>query len=97
MSGVPDLIGGARVLLFTSIDERHKHTSNTDQVVAGKLMGPAIRLAICKYEGEEAYYLFSCDEGWDSITDTYHESVEQAKEQAEFEYEGITATWQTKI
>jgi hypothetical protein len=53
-------------------------------------------LAICQYSGDSAYYLFGCDEEWRPITDTWHQTVEQAKEQAEFEYEGVTRTWQTQ-
>lgn len=84
MKSAPDEIGGARVVLFTPIDERHRHTGNCRQVVAGELMGPAGGLAICQYEGETSYYLFGCDEGWDTLTDTWHETLEDAKAQAEF-------------
>jgi hypothetical protein len=39
-------------------------------------------------------YLYSCDENWVPFTDTWHESVEEAKRQAEFEYVGSSVTWQ---
>ena len=93
MKKVPNEIDRARVVLYTPIDERHKHTGNCQQIVAGELMGPAAGLAICQYEGEDSYYLFGCDENWDTVTDTWHETLEEAKAQAEFEYEGVTATW----
>jgi hypothetical protein len=51
-------------------------------------------LAICRYEGEEAFYLFGCDAEWNPITDTWHPSLEEAQQQAEFEYEGVRDTWQ---
>jgi hypothetical protein len=38
--------------------------------------------------------VFGCDECWSSVTDTWHPTIEEAKAQAEFEYEGATATWQ---
>ena len=94
MNDAPESIGGARVILFTPIDQRHRHTSNCRQVVAGVPQGPAAGLAICKYEGEEGYYLFGCDATWSSVTDTWHQTVEEAMRQAEFEYEGITGNWQ---
>ncbi len=50
-------------------------------------------LAICQYPGEDAYNLFGCDEEWQSVTDTWHQMLEHAKEQAEFEYEGMTCSW----
>lgn len=90
----PKEVGGARVILYTKIDERHRHTGNCRQIVAGKLMGAAAGLAICQYAGEEYYYLFGCDEDWNTLTDTLHETLDEAKEQAEFEYEGTDKTWQ---
>ena len=87
-------VGGAKVVLYTKIDDRHKFTGNCRQIVAGELMGAAFGLTICQYEGEENFYLFGCDADWNTLTDTWHETLENAKEQAEFEYEGVTATWQ---
>ena len=52
-------------------------------------------LAICQYPGEDAFYLFGCDADWGTITDTWHQSIEDAKVQAEFEYEGVSLTWHT--
>ena len=90
---IPHVLGGARVILYSEIDERHRHTGNTKQIVAGITIEAATGLAICQYEGEHVFYLFGCDENWTVITDTWHESIEGAKAQAEFEYEGVTATW----
>ena len=90
----PKEIGGAKVLMFSYIDARHKHTGACRQIVGGELMGPARALAICQYVGDQAYYLFGCDENWNSVTDTWHESIDDAKRQAEFEYAGVMQTWQ---
>jgi hypothetical protein len=40
-----------------------------------------------------AYYLFGCDAEWNTVTDTWHKTLEEALEQAEFEYEGVSKTW----
>ena len=93
MKKIPGEIDGARVVLYTPIDERHRRTGNCRQIVAGVLMGAAAGLAICQYAGEDCYYLFGCDEDWATQTDTWHETLENAKAQAEFEYEGVGATW----
>jgi hypothetical protein len=90
----PEFIDGAKVILFTPIDQRHRLTGNCRQVVAGVPQGPSAGLAICKYEGEEGYYLFGCDATWRAVTDTWHQTVEEAMCQAEFEYEGVMGTWQ---
>ncbi len=95
MKPAPNVVGGAQVICSThQIDSRHKHTGNCRQIVAGVLQGAAAGLAICQYEGESCYYLFGCDLEWNSVTDTWHQTLEEAKEQAEFEYEGVSETWE---
>jgi hypothetical protein len=97
MKFVPNEIDGATVILYSPIDERHRPTGNCKQILAGVLVGPAAGLAICRYDGNEGFYLFGCDANWNSVTDTLHVSVEEAKAQAEFEYEGVGNTWQKKM
>jgi hypothetical protein len=93
MKYAPGYIGGAKVICFTPIDSRHRHTVNCRQIVGDAIQGAAAGLAICKYEGKDGYYLFGCNAEWDSVTDTWHQTLEEAKEQAEFEYEGVSETW----
>jgi hypothetical protein len=88
-------IGTAKVICYSPIDRRHRHTGNCRQVVAGVLQGPVAGLAICQYSGDSAYCLFGCNEEWRPITDTWHQTLEEAEEQAEFEYERVSGTWQT--
>jgi hypothetical protein len=89
----PSKIGGATVICYTPIDGRHRHTGSCRQSVADVLQGAAAGLAICQYEGEDSFYLFGCDENWQSVTDTWHETLEDARHQAEFEYGGVSRTW----
>ncbi len=91
----PELVGAARVICFTPIDERHRHTENCTQIVARVVIGAAAGLAICQYEGEASFYLFGCDTDWNALSDTWHTTLLDAKNQAEFEYEGVSAAWQT--
>ena len=93
MESAPKTVGGARVIQWSLIDERHRLTERTKQIVDGELQGPAAALAVCQYDGEEAYYLFGCDEKWNAVTDTWHQTLEDALQQAEFEYDGISGTW----
>jgi len=85
---------GARVICFTAIDERHRHTDFCRHFVDGRLAVPASGLVICQYPGETGYFLFGCNADWETVTDTWHATLEEAKQQAEFEYEGVSATWQ---
>jgi hypothetical protein len=85
--------GTYTVVRWAVIDTRQRPSGNCRQVVAGELQGPAARLAICQGERETGYYLFGCDAAWNTKTDTWHETLEGAMGQAEFEYAGVTATW----
>jgi hypothetical protein len=96
MKECPDIVGQAKVVMFTPIDDRHAFTGACKQIVADKVMGPMAGLAICQYKGETAYYLFGCDQDWNTVTDTWHQSLEEAIKQAEFEYTGTSRTWQRK-
>jgi hypothetical protein len=90
----PALVGGARVVCWTPIDVRHRHTGNTEQRSHGVLLDPAAALVIGQYEGETAFYLFGCESSWRPQSDTWHQTLAEAKAQAEFEHEGVSATWQ---
>jgi hypothetical protein len=47
--------------------------------------------------GEAGIYLFYCDDQWQVLADTWHPSVNNAKAQAEFEYEGISELWKNAV
>jgi hypothetical protein len=98
----PSDIGGARVFYFATIGEDVRPTGATrhsfGQVIDGEVvprrpMGPFAALAIVQYEGDDNYYLLYLDADWQEVNDTWHETVEAAKRQAEFEYDGITHKW----
>jgi hypothetical protein len=60
---------------------------------APKTIGPY--RVICDSPEAEAQgcFLFGYDSGWNVVTDTWHRNLDEAKTQAEFEYEGIGKTW----
>ena len=93
MKPPPNIVGGARLIRWAVIDRRQRPTGNCRQIVAGELQEPSAGLAICQYEGEDAYHLFGCDPEWNTVTDTWHQTLAEALEQAGFEYEGVSATW----
>jgi hypothetical protein len=55
----------------------------------------ATRLVICSDDTIGAFYLFRCDDLWQVAADTWHETVEEAMRQAQFEYPGILGGWQS--
>jgi hypothetical protein len=93
MGSAPRDVEGIPVLWFTPIDERHCPTRACRHIGVSGLLGPAAGLLICGQD-ESWVYLHSCDGDWVPFTDTWHESVEDAMRQAEFEYSGVSATWQ---
>jgi hypothetical protein len=50
-------------------------------------VGAFAAVAIARYEGSDRAHLFYCDAAWNVVTDTEHESVTAAIEQANFEFE----------
>ena len=93
MKPPPEFVGGARVVRWSLIDKRHGPTGNCTHIVVGELQSPPVGVAICQYDDEEAFHLFGCDAEWNSITDTWHATLEDALSAAELEYEGLSQTW----
>ncbi len=96
MKKCPDGLGGAKGVMLSFIHAPHIFTGKGMQIVAGKLTGSTTGLAICQDEDETAHYLFGCDEEWNILTDSRHQSMEEAMNQAEFGYQGTKETWTTK-
>ncbi|MGD0260392.1 MAG: hypothetical protein ABSD29_11280 [Verrucomicrobiota bacterium] len=86
-------IEGAKLILWTPIDDRHRATGGCRHYHDGQIAGVASWMAICRFDEGEACYLFRYHPDSNRYSDTFHESVEEAKHQAEFEYEGVSKTW----
>jgi hypothetical protein len=93
----PKQLGAAHVVTFTMIDSSHRRTGKTRHLIGGRQLGSAAGLAIARYDGERGFYLFHCDAYWNPFASTWHETVEDAKTAAEFEYEGVSQTWQVPL
>lgn len=94
MADAPECIGGAKVVMFSALDHRHRPTDACTHIIGGIKQSPFAGLAVCQYEREGYFYLFYCDEGWNPVTDSFHLTLADALRQAEFEYEGVAETWQ---
>ncbi len=82
---IPTIIGGGRVLHYTRLDERHVPRTTAAMVPYG--------LAICEVEGS-GIFLFTCEDDWMPVFDSWHGSVAEAKRQAACEFEGVESTWE---
>jgi hypothetical protein len=91
-SKVPAMLDGA-VVLRTARLFPAAHTGMTRHGVGGNPVEAASRLAIAHYPDQSGFYLFYCDAAWSVLTDTWHESIDAAVAQAEFEYSGSSNAW----
>ncbi len=84
-----------KLLEYLILTKKHQCTGNTRHIVSGKYETNFSVLVICKIE--PGYYLYYCNSNWEVITDSFHFTIEEAKKQAFFEYEGITENDWIKI
>jgi hypothetical protein len=97
MSSVPpSQIDSALVLEYIILDTTQTKTGKTTHIVAGETVETVFGLAICKYSDDQGFYLFYCNRYWKTITDTYHDTIDKAKEQAEHEFSNTRTAW-TKL
>jgi hypothetical protein len=82
---IPTIIGGGRVLFYTRIDERHVARDGSTDLPYG--------LAICEVDGS-GIFLFTCEDDWMPAFDSWHATVDEAKRQAAFEFDGVDVTWE---
>jgi hypothetical protein len=83
-----------RVLWRIRLAEGHTPTGRTRHTVGGTPAPLPAELRIVQYAGDQGYYLFYCDESGKEFTDTYHETVEEAKAQAKWEFEVGPEEWE---
>jgi hypothetical protein len=88
------MLNGLKLVAWSPVDARHTATSKTRHLVAGEVLGPSQALAICYDPDTAAYFLFRCDDAWAVLADTWHQSLDEARAQGEFEYAGVNSTWQ---
>ncbi len=96
MLEIPNTIDDADIVSYLILNKKHIKTDKTRHWIYGQLAEEIFGLAIGQYKKDAGFYLFYCDKNWTTITDTYHEAIEGAKDQAEFEYENTIDDWVEK-
>ncbi|MBN9659006.1 MAG: hypothetical protein J0H49_12555 [Acidobacteria bacterium] len=79
--------------LQVSLGSQHKGIGAARHFVGGQQAPRPSRLAIGAYGKNAGFYLLYYDEDDMEITDTYHNSVDEAQAQAEFEFGIVRAEW----
>ncbi|MCM3631636.1 hypothetical protein M3194_30545 [Paenibacillus glycanilyticus] len=73
---VPIELDGAKVLYYTDNQITNDYGYVFYQEHEEKVTVTA--LAIAQYDGDNRFYLFSCDVDWNVISDTLHDSLQEA-------------------
>lgn len=68
------------------LQAKHIPTQRTHHHIGEKEIPPTDSLKIVEYENTEGYYLLHYDANGIEIADTFHESIDDAFAQAEWEY-----------
>jgi hypothetical protein len=92
-NSAPAEIGGGATICATSLDERHVPTRNARHLDLSGDVAAVAALAICRVPGSSGVFLYYCKDNWVPLADTWHDSVEAAMAQAEFEFAGVGETW----
>src|SRR5579863_9491193 len=87
----PPALDYARVLAFAVLRDSINHSGRTSLYVGGKEIGPVPRLAICETALCSGVLLFHCDADWKVLGAAGCKSVEDAKENAEITYPGVSS------
>ncbi len=86
MNVPPKIIERANVFCHVILNESHREV-HMEKLICG--------LAIVHYVDTEGFLLFGCDQDWNCVTDTWHETLEDAQAQAAAEHPDLIIRWQT--
>ncbi len=81
------------ILRTVRLQERHRPTGRTRHLTGGQEMAAPSELRIVQYNGDTGYYLLYLDAKGCEQTDTYHDSIEDALAQAEWEFTVLPEEW----
>lgn len=83
-NNTPIFIEGRPVITYMPLDDRSQQPGRSAAWVHG--------YAICG-TADGGYYLFTCNDQWEGVYDSWHRSVADAKSRAEFELGRTGTTW----
>lgn len=80
------------VLRYVSLSG-YSPTGHTRHTLSGKDVGTVSALRIMQYDGDPGFYLVYFDSQDKELTDTYHETMEGAMAQAQWEFDVTPEHW----
>jgi hypothetical protein len=81
------------VLRRLTLAARHRRTGNTRHYGPPGELPPPVELQIVRYSDALGYYLFYMNEEGVEQSDTWHETMDGAMDQAEFEFKVRRNDW----
>jgi len=78
-----------KLVRWVRLRENHVPTGRTSHKVDGQTVETASELRVMPFSADQGFYLMHFNADGDELTDTYHESLDEALEQANFEF-GVT-------
>jgi hypothetical protein len=85
-----------KVIKELILNSHHLPTGNTIHISEGREIPTPYKLQIAQYSDGNGFYLFYLNKENEVLTDTYHDSIIQAEEQAEFEFNVNGSDWVRK-
>ena len=82
------------ILRQIRLGPNHQETGKTHHFQGEKRLPAPTFLQVVQYPEDPGFYLLYFDEDWQELTDTYHESLKDALEQATFEFGTKPAEWE---
>jgi len=88
-------VANDRLCCWVRLGECHRSTGKTRHYRRGEECLAPTELRITQFSDDPGFYLFHYDATGAELADTYHESIEDAKTQAAFEFDVKPDEWQT--
>jgi hypothetical protein len=85
MNSPPPAIDNAEVIYVADLTSATA-TGKTRHTVDDQVVDEFAAVAIARYRNDVGVYLFYCDADWNPVTDTYHDDIDGAIAQAEYEF-----------
>jgi len=76
---------------------QHRPTGRTRHFYGRVELPLPSELRIVQYSGDPGFYLLYCDELGNELTDTYHDTLEEAMAQADWEFGVKPDEWQVFV
>jgi hypothetical protein len=87
------LMSTEKILFKVTLTGKHKPTGRTVHTSNGRLLDAPKGLTIAQFPNDPSFYLYYLDSNGKEQTDTYHSTIEQAKDQASFEFGVEESDW----